>query len=92
MVPKKTHWTLQEVAERWNCSYETVLQHVHTGTLGAIDISTPHSRRSRYAVPLEALEEFERTRATPPPEPTDQKPRTVHVRPGDLIQIVPLNG
>jgi helix-turn-helix protein len=69
-------YTIDQVAERWNCSSSTVLSHIYDGTLRAFDISTNPSKRSRWIVPAEALEEFEANRtfnATPVAKPPKRK-------------------
>lgn len=83
---QKEYWTLGEIAERWCCSHSTVLTHVHTGELRAIDTSTNRRGKSRYIVPTEALLAFERARETPPPEKPLPRKR-VKVRPGEVIEF-----
>jgi len=83
--PQQTY-TLAEIAQRWGCSHSTVLTHVYTGELRALDISTNPRQRSRYIVPGDALAEFEQSRATPPPEPPAPRKR-VKVRSGDVIEF-----
>jgi hypothetical protein len=79
-------YTLAEIAARWGCSHSTVLSHVYTGELRALDISTNRRQRSRYIVPGDALAEFEQSRATPPPEPPPKRKR-VKVRQGEVIEF-----
>lgn len=86
MAASKDYWTLAEIAERWGCAHGTVLTHVYTGDLRAIDISTNPKGKSRYIVPAEALEQFERARETPPPE-TPPKRKRVKVRAGEVIEF-----
>lgn len=63
----KEMFTLADIADRWGCSHSTVLAHVASGALRAVDISTNPSARSRYIVRREVLEAFEEARETSPP-------------------------
>lgn len=83
----KEFWTLGEIAERWGCSHSTVLHHVYTGELQAVDISTNPEGKSRYIVRDESLEEFEAKRAVPPPDPPKPRRNRVRVRPGEVIEF-----
>ena len=82
----KDYWTLQEIAERWNCSHSTVLTHCHTGELRAVDVSTNRRKRSHYIVPNESLLAFEQSRETPPPERPAIRRNRLKVRPGEVIE------
>jgi hypothetical protein len=80
-------WTLQAIADRWGCSHSTVLHHVYTGELRSIDISTNPSKRSRYIVPDDALEEFETKRTMPPSDVDVPKRKRVRVKSGEVIEF-----
>lgn len=82
----KEHYTLLEIAERWGVSHSTVLTHVYTGDLRALDISTNPKGKSRFIVPAEALADFEAARATPPPDQPLRRKR-VKVRSGEVIEF-----
>jgi hypothetical protein len=83
----KKYYTLADLAERWGVSHGTVLTHVYTGDLRAIDVGTNFPKgKSRFLVPAEALEAFETARATPPPEKPLPRKR-VRVRCGEVIEF-----
>jgi hypothetical protein len=82
----KEHYTLAEIAERWGVSHGTVLTHVYTGDLRALDISTSPKGRSRFIVRTEDLLAFEAARETPPAEPPPKRKR-VKVRQGEVIEF-----
>lgn len=84
---KKEYWTLQEIADRWNCSHSTVLSHCHAGELRAVDVSTNRRKRSHYIVPTDALLAFEQSRETPPPSPPAPRRNRVKVRPNEVIEF-----
>lgn len=55
-----------ELAERYRVSRETVLAWVDAGSLRAIDVSPPGSKRRRLRFTDEQIQEFERQRSTAP--------------------------
>ena len=69
----KATFTIAEIAERWSCSPSTVLEHVRSGRLRAINVSSS-ARRQCYRVPKASLEAFERDRSTD--RPAEPKPTT----------------
>lgn len=83
----KEYWTLQEIAQRWNCSHSTVLTHCQTGELRAIDISTNRRKRAHYLVPDESLRSFEESRSTPQPEKPVARRKRVKLRPSEVIEF-----
>lgn len=87
MKPAKQTYSLAEIAERWGCSHGTVLSHVRSGSLRAIDISTRPSGRSRYIVRTEDLEEFEQRRVVST-APVSTKRKRVKIRRSDVIEFI----
>ena len=81
----RSHYTLADVAARWNCSHSSVLALVYSGDLAAIDISTNPAGRSRYIVPSDSLEDFENRRTVAPPAPKSK--RRARVRRDDVIEF-----
>ena len=81
----RSHYTLADVAARWNCSHSSVLALVYSGDLAAIDISTNPAGRSRYIVPADALDAFEQRRTVAPPAPAPK--RRAKVRRSDVIEF-----
>lgn len=59
-------FSVVELAERYRVSRETVLAWVAAGTLKALDVSPPNSKRRRLRFSDEQIEEFERQRSTGP--------------------------
>ncbi len=78
--------TLAQIATRWQCSHSTVLSHVKSGALAAIDISTNPAGRSHYIVTEDALYEFERSRTVAPPFQPNK--RRAKVRRDDVIEFI----
>lgn len=83
----KETFTLADIAERWCCCHSTVLAHVRSGRLPAIDISTNPSKRSRYVVRANDLEEFEHRRTVAPIEVTPKR-RRARIRPSQILDII----
>ena len=44
-MAEKQFFTPQETADRWGCSYDTVLTHIYDGSLKAVNIGTNPSKR-----------------------------------------------
>lgn len=82
----KQHYTLAEIAERWGVSHSTVLSLVYGGDLRAIDVSTNPKGKSRYVVPAAALDDFETSRTTAPPEKPEPRKR-VRIPAGSVIEF-----
>jgi hypothetical protein len=78
--------SLDAIAARWGVSHGTVLNHVYSGALRAIDVSTNPRRKSRYVVPPEALAEFEASRMTPPPSPPPPPRRRPRAAQSEVIE------
>jgi hypothetical protein len=81
----QTVYTLTEIAERWRCCHNTVLAHVRSGALPAIDLKTRPTGRSIYRVTAEALDAFESRRIVAPPAPAPK--RRTKVRDSDVIKF-----
>ncbi len=84
----KPTFTLGQIAEHWGCSHGTVLSHVYSGELVAIDISTNPAGRSRYIVRAEDLEEFERRRTTLPVQAKAKRRTRARIRPGEVTEFI----
>lgn len=87
MAQAKAFFTLSELAERWGISHTSVLNLVYKGDLLAVDVSTNPRKRSRFIVPADALEAFEDSRATEPPERPVTKHRRVRLPAGSTIEF-----
>ena len=84
----KTDWlTPRQAAEILQCSYETVLGHIHLGTIRASDVSASTSTRRKpiYRINREDLDAFLNGRRNDPPQPA--KRRRHRVRAGDVIEF-----
>jgi excisionase family DNA binding protein len=65
-----------EVADRLDVDVETVLAHVHRGTLPAVDVARPGSRRPRWRISEADLDAFVAARRTTPrPPATKRRPK-----------------
>lgn len=62
-----------EVAKRWNCTPEAVLQLLKSGALVGFKISPPSSRRPRWKVTLDALLAYENGETAAAPAKTNSK-------------------
>lgn len=78
-------FTPPQVAKRWHCTPERVLQLIRAGRLRAFTLSPASSRRPRWRITEDAVAEFERgdNRATPAPA----KPAPRRRRPADYIEF-----
>ena len=75
--------TVAEVAKRLSVQDEVVLAHIRSGRLRAINVGLG-SRRPRWRIAQEALEEFLGARTTSPVQPA--KPRRTR-RPSQVIEF-----
>jgi transposase len=68
--------TPAQLALRYGVSADKVRNWIANGELHAIDVSTRVGGRPQWAIPPEALEQFERTRSTrPAPRPVRRRKR-----------------
>ena len=69
------------------CSYETMLGHIHLGTIRASDISASTSSRRKpiYRIHRDDLDAFLNARRNEAPQPI--KPKRHRVRAGDVIEF-----
>ncbi|MBI3861140.1 MAG: hypothetical protein HY290_04510 [Planctomycetia bacterium] len=75
-----------EIAKRWGISPSKVFAWIRTGQLRAINVATTTTGRSRYAIDLTDLAEFElRRQAVPPPKPNRTRR---HRSPDDRIVLI----
>ena len=84
----KPHWlTPKQAAEFLQCSYETVLGHIHLGTIRASDVSASTSARRKpiYRINRDDLDAFLNGRRNEPPQTI--KPQRHRVRAGDVIEF-----
>ena len=70
----------QQLAERWQCTTEHVLDLIHNNRLKAFSLSKPGSKRPRYRITDEAVAEYEAQHQTQVPvnktaKPTSRRPR-----------------
>ena len=79
--------TPKQTAEELQCSYETILGHIHLGTIRASDVSASTSARRKpiYRIHRDDLDAFLSSRRNEPPQPV--KPRRHSVRTGDVIEF-----
>ena len=79
--------TPREAAEVLQCSYETILGHIHLGTIRASDISASTSARRRpvYRIHRDDWNAFLEARRNEPPSP--RKNKRHRVRTGDVIEF-----
>jgi hypothetical protein len=78
--PAISHLTTADVAERLAVDVECVLALIAAGTLTAIDVRRPGSKRPRWRITAEALADFETARTnrpTPPPARRQRRPQHV---------------
>jgi hypothetical protein len=72
----------RDVAERLAVDVEAVLALIAAGTLRAIDVRRPGSKRARWRIAAEALTEFEEARMNRAAvAPTRKRRRPEHVTP-----------
>jgi hypothetical protein len=58
----RTTLTLQEIADKWACTTQHVMNLIEDGSLGAIDIKGPGAKRNLWRVPIENYRQFVATR------------------------------
>jgi hypothetical protein len=63
---QKRKRSVPEVAKLWGVSTKKVLHFVKTGQLKAINLAASPSNRPRYAIDIEDIEKFERSREVVP--------------------------
>lgn len=66
--------TLAEVATNLHCKPDKVSGFIASGELSAINVATKGSKKPRWIIETEALEQFKRARTTrPQPTPTRRR-------------------
>jgi hypothetical protein len=80
---QRQKYTPPQLARLWGCATETILAHIRSGELRAVDVVTPgHSRRPRYKIDVADIAIFEQRREV---RPAPTKPRRVRKRRDDGI-------
>ena len=69
IADEKLWLTTQEVADRYRCGVEKILQWIAHGDLTAVNVAARGGGKPRWRISAEALAEFERRRSTVPPLP-----------------------
>jgi len=74
-------FTPPEIARRLRVKPERVIAWIRAGKLPAINVAQPGSRRPRFRISRESLEEYERTLAvhSPKPQPTPARTKLAEV-------------
>jgi hypothetical protein len=60
----QTHFTIAQVAARWQCSRGTVYNTLRTFGAKIVNLAPPGKKKGRKLVPVETLERLERQRTT----------------------------
>lgn len=80
--------TLKEFAARYRISHSSALELVYQGYVRAIDVSANPKGRSRYIIPMDAVEEFERARATNYHQPVTRTTRRRKAKQVGVIEFI----
>ena len=75
-MPEPATFTVAQLAARWQCRIETVLNAIANRRLAAFSVGKPGARRPTWRIPFSAVEAFERgDRPAPPPKPAPRRRR-----------------
>jgi len=77
--------TPPEVADDLRVGGDKVLEWVHNGELGAINVARKGTSRPRWRIPQDAYEAFKRSRQAVPPAPPTKRVRRKTT--GDVVKF-----